>query len=529
MRQSETGWLVKWAVTHFSDLIYDTQQISVIRGGSEAAAAAAGEVADLARKYPGVEVIYAAASQALFHLRASQEEHARDLARALEEHTLRGDAPLAVPSVAAWTPAPGPGAGAGPLREAIRVCERQIEVGRTQRLGVHVGKATAADALDQFDQCRLAGAHTIPREGQSLPLSDWNWQRYQYGRRGHALLSRLDRRWKEGYEALGEEGRELSSDLHGLAQAGSSQNLIGLIYADGIGFTSVRERARNLPSLKALSEQMDAFMKAVLREALSEDLDALLKKKVRVMPVHRLLAAGDEFVLVCRSDRALPIALAIHQAAERHSKDLDLRDLLEGEPPIDRLTFAVGTVVAHVTTPIRLLRRLAHELEGSAKAKAKAKAHGRPYPSYTDFAVLRGLGITESSLRSLREDLSGIGSLRERHFEVPLAGDEGRLRLYGRPLTDAALRGLLEDAHLLRKHLSGADRHRLLRELAAALREATPPSHAQIQKRYEKARKRVAAEHPAIGEILERLQKRLDDHEPVLPLADLDEALEVVP
>jgi hypothetical protein len=206
---------------------------------------------------------------------------------------------------------------------------------------------------------------------------------------------------------------------------------------------------------------------------------------------------------------------------------MDLGDLLEGAPPIDRLTFAVGAVVAHVTTPIRMLRRLAHELEGSAKARAKA--HGRPYPSYTDFAVLRGVGIAESSLRSLREDLSGIGNLRKRHFEIPLAGGEGRLRLYDRPLTDAALRGLLDDAHVLRDHLSGADRHRLLRDLAAALREATPPSRAQIQKRYEKARKRIAAEHRDIGEILERLQKRLDDHEPVLPLADLDEALEVVP
>lgn len=544
-------WFVKWEVVNFGDLMDDTQSLSVLRGASDLAEAAAREVQRRLSGRSDVRLIYAAASQALL-LVDGDEGAAEALAGELEALSL--EPAFQLTSAAGWYRAPvqalgevpeDPGAAeeaARALKEAVWGCERGLEQRKACRLNVHPGaqKEDGARlhnggkaALDGHDRLRLADDRPLPDpEGGKTPVSTWTRHRHEQGSGAPLALRRLGAEWNQEVDALQRQLKGLKTaerpqnDFSAVAAGGSHPNLIGLICADGNGFTALRERAPTVGRLQQLSQSIGGFIEEVLGAALAPELDELKRlnqalaageRPARGVPLHRLLAAGDEFVLVCRAERALPIARAIHrEAAALFERQQDQwRTLGVAEP----LSFSVGAVVGHVSTPVRLLRQVAGELEHSAKTLHKGGSWGEGEArGATDFAVFKAAGVPENGVQALRAEL----------MTLPLAGG-GSVQLHARPYTPRQLGRWLERARTLRSMLPRGQVHRLARELPEALRNLPGPGNDELKKTYNAAVSRLKDLPPGAARLLdEALLEGLTQDPAVLPLCDLDELLEVV-
>ncbi len=515
MDDTPRNWLLKWEVTNFADHIYHTDQLSIIRGGSELAEQAAEEIAALARRR-GATPVYVAASQALFEVNGKTRAEIGALARELEECSVASA--LQLTSAAGFAPAPGQ--GDEDLKHAIWKCERAIELRRARLLNVHPGAGRVPQGqeadLDDFDHVRLADAEVRPSPSdEPQPVSGFSKTRYERGRQRQRRLAELLRRHTPGLASAVRDIHGKPADFQSLAACGALGNLIGLVQADGMGFTKIRQSMRSVDELRTFSKRLKAFLEGVVASAIAPDLDDWVAEKFDALPIHILLSAGDEFVLVCRAERALAIAAAIHDAAQNHPVTLP-----DGkETP---LSFSVGVVVAHNATPIRILKRAAGELEHSAKgfARRREKDAGKPIGA-TAFAVFKGVAVSDRGVEALREDL----------FTLRL-GDGTVVRLWHGPYAPDQLRRTVGSVAQLAGEASHGQLQRFLRDVPRAWRHHPPSGVVDLRRSYLDAVAKLPTLARASQDFLASLadglidERPADDNRPVvLPLADLDDLL----
>lgn len=212
------------------------------------------------------------------------------------------------------------------------------------------------------------------------------------------------------------------------ALRGNNANLIALIACDGNRVGQVRKALRTESDFADFSGALQETTRDAVFRAVAESGRPLREAEKWILPVEFILVGGDDAVLVCTADVALPLAREI---CIRLQQGMAARGYQIG--------MAAGVAIAKSHHPLHALHRLACELLRSAKRRAAAES---PPASALDFQV-----VTTSSTNSLPE-------VRLREMTVSRDGephDPNReaYHLYRRPLVISATPGGDEVGRLL--------------------------------------------------------------------------------
>lgn len=435
-------WLLKWEATNIYRYIFDTDDISCIRGGSQLLENFTEEirrlVARLGASAPKVTPVYNAASQFL----ALAEGNREDVAGFGDQIVRRfaSDDYCGTSGYGLVNPARIRGGSHTDhlLLQAIHQCEEQIVRKRLSSLDVYPGGTTAGTALDEVDRLHLADGPTkssFYRDGieTHLMVSQPTKVKVECGKSDRwglieDILPLVFRTPEDVHEPFYQDLSYLAAD------AAIKKGYVAFLAVDGNAFTASREQ---LTTLKALGE-FSTFISNIQLKALAEAVRPDLKKfaatppgaeKRAAQPIQLLFRAGDEFDLVVRGERGVDVAISLMDGFEKTVKD-ELREgsypFLKGNPDLACLSFSVGLVFAHASTPVKLLREAAHELLGSAKSKAKSVGEQGVYPFMVDFMTFESHPTTSDGIEGYRKKVLRIpGSERFLHAR-PYTRDEFR-------------------------------------------------------------------------------------------------------
>ena len=144
---------------------------------------------------------------------------------------------------------------------------------------------------------------------------------------------------------------------------------LALIHADGNGVGKrYKDWARKAPDgIGAIEREAhgEAFyhsMRVAVRKAVVQALEKIFANRKDVRPYEVLMLGGDDLLIACRADKALPFALAYAGAL----KEIGLVD----ETPLD---VGIGVAIAKASYPLHRLHALAEALAASAKRLHRAK------------------------------------------------------------------------------------------------------------------------------------------------------------
>lgn len=430
---SEAWSLLLWEATDLGAQIYDTPDLSIVRGGSVMLDTLGRALPELLSEAGALEVVPLAtgASRALVLLRGA--------APALAERVvadLRGP-PWWLRSGAAACPF-------DPTRfsESLRGLSAEILRQRLRNLdvapGVLPGLTPESDPgeqprsrLDPKDLVRARYAREDARralgvdpqvltrtqqDGQGgrreLLLNPVNASRFRVGQRARwDLLYRLRepplkveevREQARAYPAS--NARAFAGSFVDLAGRSTPPGYLGLIEADGRGFGSFFRGLVEVPDYAVGSALVAEAMRRLLRSALQSELQELDRaNEGDPLPAILLVLAGDDLQLVTRSQRALPVAIALVEgweaAVESAAEAMRGRWRQGSTGPAERAvtitdrvaaalkerTLDVGVVISHADTPVRHLRNAAGELLDHVKQTAA----GTPDAPNLAWALLR--------------------------------------------------------------------------------------------------------------------------------------------
>ncbi len=170
-----------------------------------------------------------------------------------------------------------------------------------------------------------------------------------------------------------------TTKLKGLSRAQELKELVGsgylaLVHADG---NSVGSGA---PKSDCGSDRAKFFHRnrVLLRRALKKSIDAHGPDQGRA-PLIPLMLGGDDLLLVCRAEIALPFIVTLCKELDKFQRD-------DGDG--FKLTLGVGVVFAKHTIPIHRLHEIAEQLAGSAKRRFRGfTENGGVGRSVIDWAV----------------------------------------------------------------------------------------------------------------------------------------------
>jgi hypothetical protein len=208
--------------------------------------------------------------------------------------------------------------------------------------------------------------------------------------------------------------------------------------------------------------------RVLLRRALQHAIDVHCPEKGQA-PLIPLMLGGDDLLLVCRAELALPFVVTL---CER------LAELQRHDGDGFELTLGVGVVIAKHTIPIHRLHEVAEQLAGSAKRRFRGLQEATKGRSVVDWAVYTTAWVDDPDEIRRRDWLRGSGPnlrvLSQRPIDV--LGD-GLDSLQG--LIQGAKK--LEDAprSQLRYLVDQLARGRTLAELAFA--ELSPKARAALR------------------------------------------------
>lgn len=182
--------------------------------------------------------------------------------------------------------------------------------------------------------------------------------------------------------------------------AGGKGRYLALVHVDGNG---VGKRTPKLDDTKqgrqsfedwfeheAKVEAFFASMRQQVRQALVTALRATfggLKPGVR--PYQLLMLGGDDLLLACQAEYALPFVV-------RYAEELEPLNLADDEP----LDVGAGVAIAQPTFPFHALHALAEELASSAKRLSRAC----PGQSVVDWMVVTNASVPDPSAHRRRHD-----------------------------------------------------------------------------------------------------------------------------
>jgi hypothetical protein len=236
--------------------------------------------------------------------------------------------------------------------------------------------------------------------------------------------------------------------------------------------------------------------RVLLRRALQMAIDVACTGEVGLAPLIPLMLGGDDLLLVCRAELALPFVVTLSK---------ELAALQREDANSFELTLGVGVVVAKHTIPIHRLHEVAERLASSAKRRFRGhKDAGRPGRSVVDWAVYTTTWVDDPEEVRRRDWLRGKGQNRRVLSQRPVdvLGDDLR-----------SLQGLVEGAKKLQDAPRSQLRHlvdqlargRTLAELAFA--ELSPKARDALERAGVKAPWRRASDSgPWLTELLDLVE-----------------------
>lgn len=194
-----------------------------------------------------------------------------------------------------------------------------------------------------------------------------------------------------------------TTKLKTLNRAQELQELVGsgylaLIHADGNGVggsegSGARETQRELAEFFHRN-------RVLLRRALETAIDEHCPDEGQA-PLIPLMLGGDDVLLVCRAETALPFVVTMCEALDRLQPE-------DGDG--FRLTLGVGVVFAKHTVPIHRLHEVAEQLASSAKRRYRGLSdNGETSRSVVDWAVYSTAWVDEPEEVRCRDWLCGQG------------------------------------------------------------------------------------------------------------------------
>lgn len=189
------------------------------------------------------------------------------------------------------------------------------------------------------------------------------------------------------------------TNLEALKRAQELKDLVGsgylaLIHADGNGVGS--------GAGKLESERAEFFHhnRVLLRRAVQKAINANCPDE-GLAPLLPLMLGGDDLLLVCRAETALPFIVTLCEALASFQRENS--DAFE-------LTLGVGVVFAKHTIPIYRLHEVAEQLAGSAKRRFRGfKDAGAKGRSVVDWAVYSTAWVDDPEEIRRRDWLRGKG------------------------------------------------------------------------------------------------------------------------
>tara|TARA_B100000609_G_scaffold32883_1_gene23832 strand:- start:30270 stop:31703 length:1434 start_codon:yes stop_codon:yes gene_type:complete len=281
--------------------------------------------------------------------------------------------------------------------------------------------------------------------------------------------------------------------LKELKRAQEFKELVGngylaLIHADGnnIGANAPPER----------NEKNNFFHRnrVLLRHALVPSINQACEDE-QLTPLLPLMLGGDDLLVVCRADKALPFVVDLCESLAKIQHNTDNKEL----------TLGIGVIIAKHTIPIHRLHELAEQLASSAKRLIRGENKQR---SVVDWAV-----YTTTWLDDLEE-------VRQRDW---LRGTTDKLRILSQRPLDVlgegldSLQGLLKGA----EKLENAPRSQLQYLVGELSRGQTLSelAYADLSAEASSRLRNAMGENP--------LWKQINQQASITPLLDLVEVYEI--
>lgn len=423
-------WLFKWEATNIDHYIFETDDLSCIRGGSQLLQEFRKDIENIINdnKTLLIQPVYNAASQFLALIKGDKENvdnFGNKIVSEFKGNKYFGTSAIGIVNLKKlWDN------GDKELLDAIHQCEEQILRQRLTNLDVYPGSDNSSTKLDDVDKLRLAekDSPAVYRDGiiKALKVSSGTYVKFNEGKDNRWTL--IKKVYKTGFnlklvaEKIPQTMEPFYQDLSSLA---GKAGYIAFLAVDGNGFTELREGLKTLAELCEFSKfieevQIECVARAVVIEL--KKLENSLKTKERIaQPVQLLFMAGDEFDLIVRGERGIEVARSLMNNFTEICKDgLKKYGRLKDKKELEKLSISIGLVFSHANTPIRLIREAARELRGNAKGKAKEK--GFPYKSAVDFMVFESHPTTPDSIERYRKDVLEING--NRFYYKPYARDE---------------------------------------------------------------------------------------------------------
>lgn len=276
------------------------------------------------------------------------------------------------------------------LRRALPGLRFRISVDGVEREKCHVHLSTELPVLAPCEWTGRGLASAIIEQGDERPAVSLD-----VARRHEAA-----KRTEDGTAVDLVSLLSMGTKLHSLKRAQELKDLVGsgylaLVHADGNG---VGSGAGNGEVERAAFFHRN---RVVLRRAVKTAIDLACQDEARLAPLIPLMLGGDDLLLVCRAEIALPCVVNLCEA---------LAALQRQDANGFELTLGVGVVVAKHTIPIHRLYEVVEQLASSAKRRFRGlKGAGTTGRSVVDWAVYNTAWADDPEEIRRRDWLRGKG------------------------------------------------------------------------------------------------------------------------
>lgn len=392
-----TGF-VALTVVNFADSVFDTDQISIIRGGSELARwlpyhvagydYGAGEFSEIADAYSGsdsLQPISLGGSKG-FYISLEPVEAAQRLRGYLDKHPLFRY--LSVEVAACHAPSE---------REANAILSAKITWQQLQSHRVRPDYVSNSRSVCQLTGVRAAAERPARfaggQSGEALKACPSALARLEFGRalrRRGRLLSVV-----AGSEPAGLEGYRLSNSFEDIAGDAEGAK-IAYLYFDGNGFGRYNQLAETANDMAGWDSYLRAQRAELMRDILHHaDTMGLLESSPSdpetgnveadktLFRLEPLLWGGDESLLALPAASAFRVMSFIQERTQQWRFQYQTEN---SQVAPERLSHAFGLLFCSPKTPIREARRMAENLASLGKSSLE----GRNRDSWS-FAVLSSI------------------------------------------------------------------------------------------------------------------------------------------
>jgi hypothetical protein len=442
MPELARSWLVLTDVDAIQSYLFASVRLAMIAGASQLVAEFDGKVNALAeKKYRGEVLVHAGGiGAALFFTEEDAKGFAAEVEKEFREWSVSGHLTASVPERLGTDPK-----AEDAVAKAKAALRRRKNEGfapgevLTNPLAVRCGSCGREPAVvsrpvatPRGDEPRLLGescARKLDRrnEGTKDRRRQETWlDLLRAPDPGHP-----DEDWSDL------DVRHLASDFDKLAGDGD----LGLVVADGDGIGRLLDQLDPRTQWRTFSQGLEGLFQHSLRRALRVVLGPCRTRvlnREQPLPVQVLFRGGDDIVVACRGDLALPLA------AELVLSVSGATDWSWTGPEPKRVGLSAGVVVTRVGFPFRTAHRIAEGLLREAKRTAQEegwRGHGHGAidyavisESFADLDVIlaqrfvstpdrpRAIALTGRPYRAASSGRRSIGSLRDAAIHLAEAG-----------------------------------------------------------------------------------------------------------